>query len=99
MADGEHEEVFTFFPDRVFTNRSGRSTAVDLASEFTRLRVTVGGDDFTVRQGDRVLIDGRGLFAAPAYGGRRVVQFGSGSSAARGEALWKSLDYRICQPR
>jgi hypothetical protein len=99
VADGEHEEVFTFFPDRVFTNRSGRSAAVDLASEFATLRVTVGGDDFAVWQGDRVLIDGRGLFAAPAYRGRRVVQFGSGSSAARGEALWKSLDYRICQPR
>jgi len=99
VADGAHEEVFTFFPDRVFTNRSNRSAPVNLASEFVTLRITVGGEDFAVRHGDRVLIDGRGFFAAPAFQGRRAIHFGSGSSAAKGEALWKSLQYRISESR
>jgi hypothetical protein len=99
VADGQHEEVFTFFPDRVSTNRSGRKAPLDCASEFVSLRITVGGEDFAVRHGDRILIDGRGLFAAPAFQGRRVIHFGSGSSAAKGEARWKSLQYRVTENR
>lgn len=99
VADGQHEEVFTFFPDKVITNRSGRSAAVDLASDFVTLRITIADEDYVVKHGDRVLIDGRGLFAAPAHQGRRVIHFGSGSSAARGEALWKSLEYHISEER
>lgn len=99
VADGQHEEVFTFFPDKVITNRSRMSAAVDLASGDLRLHITVGGDDFAVRLGDRLLIDGRGLFAAPAYQGRRAIHFGSGSSSAKGEALWESLRYCITEKR
>jgi len=99
VADGQHEEVFTFFPDKVITNRSGRSAELDLASDYVTLHITVGGEDFAVKHGDRILIDGRGLLAAPAYQGRRAIHFGSGSSAAKGEALWKSLHYRITEER
>jgi hypothetical protein len=99
VADGLHEEVFTFFPDKVFTNRSGRSAEVDLATDYVTLRITIGGEDFAVKHGDRILIDGHGLFAAPAYQGRRSIHFGSGSSAAKGEALWQSLQYRISEER
>ena len=95
VADGKHEEVFTFFPDRIFTNRSRRSHGIDLSSEFVDLQISVGGDDFVVRTGDRVLIDGEGLFMAPAYQGRRTIDFGGGSSAGTGDALWQSLRYRI----
>lgn len=99
VADGQHEEVFTFFPDRVITNRSRREAAFDCASDFVMLHITVGGEDFSVKHGDRILIDGRGLFGAPAFQGRRAIHFGSGSSAAKGEALWKSLHYRISEER
>lgn len=99
VADGQHEEVFTFFPDRIITNRSGRTAPLDCESDFVTLRISVGGEDFTVKHDDRVLIDGRGLFAAPAFQGRRAIHFGSGSSAAKGEALWKSLRYRITEQR
>jgi len=99
VADGQHEEVFTFFPDKIITNRSGRNAALDLAADYVTVRITVGGEDFAVEHGDRILIDGRGLFAAPAYQGRRAIHFGSGSSAAKGEALWKSLHYRITEER
>ncbi len=99
VADGRHEEVFTFFPDRVITNRSGRDAPLDCASDFVTLRITVGDEDFSLKHGDRTLIDGRGLFAAPAFQGRRAIHFGSGSSAAKGEALWRSMRYRITEMR
>ena len=97
VADGRHEEVFTFFPDRVITNRSGMSAPIDLTPDFVKLRIVVRGSDFTLTLGDKTLLDGRGRFSAPAHQGRRVIQFGSRSSAARGEALWKSVRYRIEQ--
>ena len=99
VADGSHEEVFTFFPDKVFANRSRRNAAIDLASDYVTLQITVGGGDFAVMLKDRVLIDGQGLFTAPAYRGRQVIEFGSGSSAAKGAGLWKSLNYRITEHR
>lgn len=95
VADGADEEVFTFFPDRIFTNRSRRTHKIDLASGFVGLVIRVRGDDFSVRSGGRMLIDGQGLFTAPAYQGRRTIDFGSGSSAGTGDAHWKWLRYRI----
>ena len=103
VADGAHEEVFTFFPDRIFTNRSRRMHKIDLASGFVGLVIRVPGHnfrvwasgDFTVRSGERMLIDGQGLFTAPAYQGRHTIDFGSGSSAGTGDAHWKWLRYRI----
>ncbi len=95
VADGTHEEVFTFFPDRVYTNRSRLTQKIDLASDFVDLRIAIGGDGFTVHSGDRLLLDGKGHFSAPAYQGRRTLDFGSGSSAGTGEALWKSLRYQV----
>lgn len=95
VADGKHEEVFTFFTDRIFTNRSRLTHEMDLSSSFVDLEISISGNSFAVRSGDRLLIDGKGLFKAPAYQGRRTLDFGSGSSAGMGEALWKSLKYRI----
>lgn len=99
VADGRHEEVFTFYPDRIATNRSGLSAPVDLAGDFTTLHIAIGGEDFSVRQGDTVLLDGAGKLAAPAAGGRREIHFGSGSSSARGEALWEKVSYRVIEKR
>ena len=100
VADGAHEEVFTFFPDRVVTNRSGLSEAIDLSSDFVDLKITLGGDDFKVWGPDEgLLIDGRGKFQAAAYQGRRTLDFGCGSSAGKGEALWKSIRYRVVGSR
>ncbi|MFT4689575.1 MAG: hypothetical protein ACI9OD_001783 [Limisphaerales bacterium] len=99
IADGTHEEAFTFFPDRIAANRAGQSAAIDLASEFVTLQIKVGGDGYTVSAGDRLLLDGRGRFTAPAHGSRRVIHFGSGSSAGQGEALWQTVSYRVIERR
>lgn len=100
VADGEHEEVFTFFPDRIFTNRSALSSEIDLSSDFVDLKIAIGGDGFKVwGPGEILLIDGRGKLTAPAYQGRRTLDFGCGSSAGKGEALWKSLSYLVVDPR
>ena len=95
VADGVHEEAFTFFPDRIYTNRSGLTHKMDLASGFVDLRISLDGDSFAVRSGNSLLIDGKGLLKAPAYQGRRTLDFGCGSSSGTGEALWRSLRYQI----
>jgi hypothetical protein len=99
VADGSHEEVFTFYPDKITTNRSGLSAAIDLAGDFVTLRIKLGGDGFSVSRGGTVLLDGAGKFAAPAQAGRRVIHFGCGSSSAQGEALWEKVAYRVIEKR
>ena len=99
VADGQHEEVFTFYPDKVTTNRSGLSAEIDLVSDFVHLSIELGGDSFFVRRGDKLLLDGSGKFAAPAQAGRRIIHFGCGSSSSQGEALWEKVDYRVIEKR
>ncbi len=99
IADGLHEEAFTFYPDRIAANRSGQSAAMDLSSEFVTLKIEIGDDSYKVSAGDKVLLDGRGKFTAPAHGGRRVIHFGSGSSGGQGEALWQTVTYRVIERR
>ncbi len=100
VADGRNEEVFTLYPDRIRAERAGLEAAIDLGTDFVSLRIAVGEGGFSVRGSDgEVLIDGSGRFEAPAYQGRRVLQFGGGSGAAMGEALWKSMRYRIVEKR
>ncbi|MFT5468459.1 MAG: hypothetical protein ACI8UO_003568 [Verrucomicrobiales bacterium] len=99
VADGTHEEVFTFYPDKITTNRSGLSAAIDLASEFVDLQITLSSDDFVVSRDSTVLLDGSAKFSAPAHAGRRLIQFGGGSSSATGEALWSKVEYRVVEQR
>ena len=99
IADGQSEEAFTFFPDRVLANRSGLTAPVDLASDFTTLRITVDGSGFQLFAGEDIVLDGRNRFTSPANGGRRVIHFGCGSSGGKGEALWKRVHYRIVEER
>jgi hypothetical protein len=99
LADGRHEEAFTFYPDRIAANRSGQSAAIDLSSEFVTLQIKVGDGGYTVSVGDRVLLNGRGKFTAPAHASRRIIHFGSGSSAGQGEALWQAVAYRVIKRR
>tara|TARA_Y100001934_G_scaffold2464_1_gene3819 strand:- start:8176 stop:10098 length:1923 start_codon:yes stop_codon:yes gene_type:complete len=99
IADGRNEEAFTFFPDRIQANRSRLEAKVDLSTEFTTLRFTVGDSGYQVRTGDRLLLDGRNKFSSPAHSGRRIIHFGSGSSVGQGEALWKRVSYRITEDR
>lgn len=95
VANGDREEVFTFFPDRIHTNRSNLTHAIDLASDFVTLRIIVEDEDFVVEHGGRPVLDGPGRFVAHAHDGRRVIQFGSRSSAAKGEALWRLVRYKV----
>ena len=95
VADGANEEVFTFFPDRVYPNRSRLSVPVDLTDGFATLQVRIVGRDFGLLHDGRRILHGAGQYTAPAHQGRRVIQFGSRSSAAMGKAHWRCVRYRI----
>lgn len=99
IADGKHEEAFTFYPDRIAANRAGQSAPVDLSSEFVTLQIKIGEGGYQVTVGERPLLDGRGKFTSPAQGDRRIIHFGSGSSGGQGEALWQKVSYRITERR
>lgn len=99
IADGRNEEAFTFYPDRILANRSGLEAPIDLASDFAKLRIIVKDSGYRVYSSDRELLDGRGKFTSPAYGGRQVIHFGGGSSSGQGEALWKEVRYQITEER
>jgi len=98
VADGVHEECLTFFPDRVASHKSDLSVAMDTTGRFHTYRVEVRGEDLRLWIDGRLAYQGAGKFVSPAYEGRNVVGFGSISSAATGEAVWRSVKYALNRP-
>jgi hypothetical protein len=98
VADGVHEECLTFFPDRVFSHKSDLSITMDTTDRVHVYRVGIAGETVRLWIDGALAYDGKGKFTSPAHDGRNVVGFGSISSAATGEAAWRSVKYAVSRP-
>ncbi len=95
LADGEHEEGVTFFPDRVALCYHPKvKAAFPCADGFHTYRIVFKAPDIRVYADGRLLLDGKGQVTRPAPGKRNRVSFGSASSHAMGESIWKFVRCR-----
>lgn len=90
-ANGQHEAALTLFPDRIGAHQLGVSAPVRLDGAFHRVTMVLRGCDLKVLVDGGTILDLSGKWDSPAHEGRNLVGFGSISSAATGEALWKSI--------
>ncbi len=98
VADGKHEECLTFYPDRVASHKTDLAVTMDTTDRFHTYRVSIAGDDLRLWVDGEPAYDGTGKFTSAAYEGRNVVGFGSISSPATGEAIWKTVRYAMTRP-
>jgi len=98
-SDGIHEDCLTLYPDRIELSQSGLKYAMDTTDAFHTYQIRIAGTTQQVFVDGELVIDGWGAFRGPAYHGRCVVQFGSISSAATGEAVFKEVRYAVSAPR
>lgn len=94
VADGDHEEGVTFFPQQVMLASAGLTAPFAAADGFHTYRVQIRGNDIRVWADGALLIDGSGKFTRPAHAGRNRVGFGCGSSPAMGDAVWQRVRFQ-----
>jgi hypothetical protein len=90
-ANGRREAALTLFPDRLGEHHQGLSVPVRLDGGFHRVVLSLRGDDLRVEVDGKMAIDRTGTWTNAAHEGRNIVGFGSLSSAATGEAFWRSV--------
>ena len=94
VADGVHEEGLTLYADRVELENSKAKLPLDTTNRFHTYRIEIKGEELDLFiDGERAL-EAPAKFAGPAHKGRNRCAFGSGSSAAKGEAVWQEVRYR-----
>ncbi len=90
-ANGRREAALTLHPDRVDEHHAGLSVPVRLDGTFHSVVMALRADDLRVEIDGKVVIDRAGAWTNTAHEGRNLVGFGSLSSAATGEAFWRSV--------
>ncbi|MCC6356244.1 MAG: exo-alpha-sialidase [Verrucomicrobiae bacterium] len=90
-ANGDREAALTLFPDRVSLHRLGVAAPVRLDDAFHHVAMALRGSNLVVSVDGKTILDLAGTWNWPAHEGRNLVGFGSISSAATGEALWRSV--------
>lgn len=91
IANGECEAALTLFPDRVSLHRLEVTAPARLDDAFHRVAMILRGRDLVVSVDGKEILDLAGRCDWPAHERRNLVGFGSISSAATGEALWRSV--------
>lgn len=91
VANGVHEESLSFYPDRIVLGTAGLSYSMDTTGDFHTYRVRIAGNDIRVFVDGKLAIDGTGKFTQAVQNARNVCEFGAGSSAATGEAVWRRM--------
>jgi len=95
VADGEHEEDVSFFPDRVMLSHADLSAPFAQGDSFHTYRITFKAPDIAVRADGKLLIDGRGKFTKEVLvPGRNRVAFGSSSSTATSDSTWALVRFQ-----
>lgn len=90
-ANGQREAALTLFPNRIGAHQLGVSAPARLDDAFHRITMVLRGKDLEVLVDGATVLDLAGKWDRLAHEGRNIVGFGSISSAATGEALWKSV--------
>lgn len=95
VADGVHEECLTIFPARLQLENAKLTVDFDAASDFHTYRLAIQGTDVRVEVDGKLILDAAGKFTTPAQSSppRNQCGFGSGASAAMGEAVWQWVRY------
>lgn len=90
-ANGKYEAAITLYPDHIDAPSLGASAPARLDDAFHRITMVLRGCDLRILVDGRTVIDLAGKWNRPAHEGRNVISFGSISSAATGEALWRCV--------
>ncbi len=100
VADGVHEEGLTIYPDRLQLEHARRSVPFNAADGDHVYCLQIVRTDLRLWVDDRLVIDAAGQFTHPAYGQppRNQCSFGSGSSTATGEAVWRWVRFESSRP-
>ncbi len=94
VSNGGSEEGIQFQTDHIKLAFSGLRYDLDTTADFRLYRITVKGEDLKLYVDGELAIDATGKFTHPSHKGRSEFSFGSGSSAAKGESLWKLVRFR-----
>lgn len=97
-ADSANETSLTFYPDRVEFGNGGCSHAMNTTDAFHTYRLELCGTRVRLSVDGRQVVDEAAGLTKPAHNGRNCVGFGSLSSAATSEALWKFVRHRTHTP-
>ena len=99
-TDGVHEESVTIYPDRLRLENAKETIPFDAAEDFHTYRLAIKGEDVRLLADGDVVYDGVGKFTSPASNEppRNQCAFGSGASAATGEAVWQWVRYQSDMP-
>ncbi|MCX6994036.1 MAG: sialidase family protein [Kiritimatiellaeota bacterium] len=95
VSDGVHGGSFTFFPNRIVFSRPSAEVSFQTDDAFHTYRIEIKGEDIKFLADGTLLWDGKGQFSQPVADNGNSVYFGSGSSAATGEAIWKFVRFKI----
>jgi len=95
VADGVHEDYLSFYPDHIGLWNAGLEYKMDTKADFHVYRVKIAGSDIQAFVDGKLVMDGKGKFTRAAEGGRNECQFGAGSSAATGEAVWRKMRCQV----
>jgi len=99
VADGRRELGLTFYPDRVEAHNVPEiAYRMDTSDDFHVYRVWLCRDDLKLWVDGKLAVEGAGKLTWEAHRGRNLVGFGSCSSAATGEAVWKQVRYHAYKP-
>jgi len=99
-ADGVHEESLNIYLDRLELVHAKVVIPFDSRGVAHTYRLAIKGIDVMLLVDGKHLYDGKGKFLSPAVLNppRNTCGFGSGSSVATGEAVWKWVKYQSDQP-
>jgi hypothetical protein len=99
VADGMRELGLTFYPDRVAAHSVPEIVhRMDTTDDFHVYRVWIRRSDMKLWVDGKLAVEGAGKFTWEAHKGRNVFGFGSCSSPATGEALWKYVRHYTYEP-
>ncbi|MBT4820545.1 MAG: exo-alpha-sialidase, partial [Lentisphaerae bacterium] len=99
VADGVHEECLTIYPDRLQLVNAKVVVPFKAANGFHTYRLAIKNEDVMLLVDGKLLYDGSGKFLRRAVSDppRNQCGFGSGASAATGEAVWEWVKYQSDQ--
>ncbi|MBN1512268.1 MAG: hypothetical protein JXB13_09660, partial [Phycisphaerae bacterium] len=94
VANGEREEIVTFFTNRIELSRTKVDIPFPCGDGFHTYRIKIKGEDILVYADDELVHDGVGGLTYEAPGSRNTYGFGAMANAAKGEGIWQTVRYR-----